>query len=61
MQTHVRTAALAGQIAFLVCAYLPGAAQPAKGAMLLASFLLCGVQLGAYLYDKKHGGDRVAD
>lgn len=57
MPTHIRTAALAGQIAFLACAYLPGVAQPAKGVMLLASFWLCGVQLGALLYEKKHGGD----
>lgn len=57
MQTHVRTAALARQIAFLVCAYLPGVAQPAKGAMLLASFWLFGVQVGALLYDRRYGGD----
>ncbi len=61
MPTHIRTAALAWQVAFLACAYLPGVVQPAKGALLLVVFWLGGVQLGALLYDKKHGGDSVAD
>lgn len=53
MWRTVRNAALAGQVSLLACALMPGVAQPAKGAMLLASFWCWGVQVGAYLHDRR--------
>lgn len=38
---------------------MPGVAQPAKGAMLLASFWFWGVQVGAVVYGSGRGKDVV--
>lgn len=54
MWRTVRNAALAGQVSLLACSLMPGVAQPAKGAMLLASFFCCGVVLGSTAYAKRH-------
>lgn len=61
MWRTVRNAALAGQVSLLACSLMPGVAQPAKGAMLLASFWFWGVRIGSLLYGKRLGGDPVAD
>ena len=42
MWRTVRNAAFAGQVSLTACALMPGVAQPAKGAMLLASFWFWG-------------------
>lgn len=43
----VKPAALALQVLFLACSYMPGAQQPAKGALVLISLFFCGVCIGA--------------
>lgn len=59
MWRTVRNAAFAGQVSLLACALMPGVAQPAKGAMLLASFWCWGVQVGAVVYGSGRGKDVV--
>ncbi|WP_276869206.1 hypothetical protein [Enorma massiliensis] len=59
MWRTVRNAAFAGQVSLLACALMPGVAQPAKGAMLLASFWFWGVQVGAVVYGSGRGKDVV--
>ena len=60
MWRTVRNAVFAGQVSLTACALMPGVAQPAKGAMLLASFWFWGVLIGSLLYEKRCGGDPVA-
>lgn len=38
---------------------MPGVAQPAKGAMLLASFWMLGAHIGAVVYGSGRGKDVV--
>ena len=45
----VQGVAIAGQLLLLACAYMPGVEEPARGAMLLISFCLYGLNLGAGL------------
>lgn len=56
----VRPVLLAVQAALTAAALMPGVAQPAKGAMLLASFWFWGVQIGSFLYGRKRGGGSAA-
>lgn len=60
MRDYVPAMALAAQMALTAASLMPGVAQPAKGAMLLASFWCWGVCLGSLLYEKRCGGDPVA-
>mgnify|MGYP000517958728 CR=1 FL=1 len=54
MWRTVRNAAFAGQVSLTACILIPGVAQPARGAMLLASFFCLGVVLGSTAYAKRH-------
>lgn len=58
----VRTAfgAWAGMFAVFIVLRIAGMVEESTG-LYAPMFLFSGVQLGALLYDKKHGGDSVAD
>ena len=47
------------QVVFLVCSYIPGVSQPAKGALLLISLWFFGLNVGvAWCKKRIEGGDR---
>lgn len=50
MSVAVRIIALAGQLLFLACAYMPGVGEPARGALLLISLWFFGMNAGAWLF-----------
>ena len=56
----VRPVSFAAQAALVAAALMPGVEQPAKGAMLLASFWFWGVRIGSLLYGKRRGGESAA-
>lgn len=63
MPTHIRTAANAafyGSLLAYIAFRLAGMREAASD-LLPVGWVLVGVQLGALLYEKKHGGDSVAD
>lgn len=56
----VQPVSLAAQAALAAAALMPGVGQPAKGALLLASFWFWGVRIGSLLYGRRLGGESAA-